>query len=203
MPPPIIFHHFYSPKVQNFWELEPNRRICFFKEIAFSLAHFWPFWAKFRIFWPFLAKLSKNVPNLTIYLQKSRKKLEEFSQNQKRQNWPPKCPKTYPEPKMAPKMGEGGQIWLKCITGDLIMMIRDKNDIFERVENFHADLAWNYPVKCFKGARAQRAPVTFLRAITAPIGPEWRPVSDGRSNLILRAKLELPAPDPFAFHDTW
>ena len=26
------------------------------------------------------------------------------------------------------------------------MMIRDKNNIFERVENFHADLAWNYPV---------------------------------------------------------
>ena len=25
------------------------------------------------------------------------------------------------------------------------MMIGDKNDIFERVENFHADLAWNYP----------------------------------------------------------
>ena len=47
---------------------------------------------------------------------------------------------------MAPKMGECGQIWLKCITGDLIMMIRDKNNIFERVENFHADLAWNYPV---------------------------------------------------------
>ena len=46
---------------------------------------------------------------------------------------------------MAPKMGEGGQIWLKCITGDLIMMIRDKNNIFERVENIHADLAWNYP----------------------------------------------------------
>ena len=46
---------------------------------------------------------------------------------------------------MAPKMGEGGQIWLKCITGDLIMMIRDKNNNFERVENFHADLAWNYP----------------------------------------------------------
>ena len=42
-------------------------------------------------------------------------------------------------------MGKGGQIWLKCITGDLIMMIRDKNNIFERVENFHADLAWNYP----------------------------------------------------------
>ena len=42
-------------------------------------------------------------------------------------------------------MGEGGQIWLKCIAGDLIMMIRDKNYIFERVENFHADLAWNYP----------------------------------------------------------
>ena len=44
-------------------------------------------------------------------------------------------------------MGEGGQIWLKCITGDLIVMIRDKNKIFERVENFHADLAWNYPVR--------------------------------------------------------
>ena len=43
-------------------------------------------------------------------------------------------------------MGEGGQIWLKCITGDLIMMIRDKNNIFEGVENFHADLAWNYPI---------------------------------------------------------
>ena len=28
-------------------------------------------------------------------------------------------------------------------------MIRDKNNIFERVENFHADLAWNYPeVRC-------------------------------------------------------
>ena len=26
------------------------------------------------------------------------------------------------------------------------MMIRDKNNIFERVENFHADLAWNHPV---------------------------------------------------------
>ena len=46
---------------------------------------------------------------------------------------------------MAPKTVEGDQIWLKCITGDLIMMIRDKNNIFERVENFHADLAWNHP----------------------------------------------------------
>ena len=46
---------------------------------------------------------------------------------------------------MAPKTVEGGQIWLKGITGDLIMMIRDKSNIFERVENFHADLAWNYP----------------------------------------------------------
>ena len=42
-------------------------------------------------------------------------------------------------------MGKGGQIWLKCIAGDLIMVKRDKNNIFERVENFHADLAWNYP----------------------------------------------------------
>ena len=42
-------------------------------------------------------------------------------------------------------MGKGGQIWLKCITVDLIMMIRYKKNIFERVENFHADLARNYP----------------------------------------------------------
>ena len=42
-------------------------------------------------------------------------------------------------------MGKGGQIWLKCITGDLIMKIRDKNNIFERVKKNHADLAWNYP----------------------------------------------------------
>mgnify|MGYP005706323651 CR=1 FL=1 len=117
----------------------------FFKKWVFVLTHFWPFWANFRIFWPFLAKLLKNVPNLTISLQKSRKKLEKLSRNQKRQIWPPKCPKTYPEPKMAPKTVEGGQIWLKCITGDLIMMIRDKNNIFERVQNFHADSAWNYP----------------------------------------------------------
>ena len=35
------------------------------------------------------------------------------------------------------------------------MMIRDKNNIFERVENFHADLAWNYPSSfcCFRGCR--------------------------------------------------
>ena len=145
MPPPIIFYHFHSPKAHNFWEQEPNRRICFFNKWAFVLAHFWPFWANFCIFWPFLAKLLKNVPDLTISLQKSRKKLEKLSRNQKRQIWPPKCPKTYPEPKMAPKTVEGGQIWLKCITGDLIMMIRDKNNIFERVKNFHADLAWNYP----------------------------------------------------------
>ena len=46
---------------------------------------------------------------------------------------------------MAPKTVEGGQIWLKCITGDLIMMIRDKNNIFERVKKNHAEMAWNYP----------------------------------------------------------
>ena len=28
-------------------------------------------------------------------------------------------------------------------------MIRDINNIFERVENFHADLAWNYPLNFF------------------------------------------------------
>ena len=43
-------------------------------------------------------------------------------------------------------MGKGGQIWLKCITVDLNMMIRDKNNIFERAENFHAEMAWNYPI---------------------------------------------------------
>ena len=47
-------------------------------------------------------------------------------------------------------MGKGGQIWLKCITVYLIMMIRDKNNIFERVGNFHAEMAWNYPIfLCF------------------------------------------------------
>ena len=50
---------------------------------------------------------------------------------------------------MAPKMGEGGQIWLKCNLIDLIMMIRYKNDIFERVKKNHADLAWNYPFVIF------------------------------------------------------
>ena len=49
----------------------------------------------------------------------------------------------YPEPKMAPKIGKGGQIWLKCIIGDLIMMIRDKNNIFERIKKIHAEMAWN------------------------------------------------------------
>ena len=61
--------------------------------------------------------------------------MEKLSKNQKQQIWHPKCPKTYPEPKMAPKIGKGGQIWLKCIIGDLIMMIRDKNNIFEDQEN--------------------------------------------------------------------
>ena len=46
---------------------------------------------------------------------------------------------------MASKLGEDGQIWLKCITGDLIMMIRYKNNIFERVKKNHAEMAWNYP----------------------------------------------------------
>ena len=51
---------------------------------------------------------------------------------------------------MAPKIGKGGQIWLKCIIGDLIMMIRDKNNIFDRVKNNHADLAWKYPGIVYK-----------------------------------------------------
>ena len=42
-------------------------------------------------------------------------------------------------------MGKGGQIWLKYTTVGLIIMIRYKKNIFETVENFHADLAWNYP----------------------------------------------------------
>ena len=135
MPLPIIFHHFHSPKVQNFRELEPNRRICFFQKMSFCSDPFLAILGQFsHLFWPFWPKLLKNVPNLTISLQKSRKKLEKIG----------KCPKTYPKPKMVPKMGEDGQIWLKCITGDLIM-IRDKNNIFERVEIFHADSAWNYP----------------------------------------------------------
>ena len=42
-------------------------------------------------------------------------------------------------------MGKGGQIWLKCMIVDLIMMIKYKNNIFERVKKNHADLAWSYP----------------------------------------------------------
>ena len=44
-------------------------------------------------------------------------------------------------------MGKGGQIWLKCTTVGLIIMIRYKKNIFETVENFPADLAWNYPLE--------------------------------------------------------
>ena len=58
---------------------------------------------------------------------------------------PLNIPTHYPEPKMASKMGEGGQIWLKCTTMDLIMTIRYKNNIFERVKKNHAEMAWNYP----------------------------------------------------------
>ena len=70
---------------------------------------------------------------------------------------------------MAPKMGEGGQIWLKCITGDLIMMIRDKNNIFERVENFHADLAWNYPEDLPK-----LSPTPTTRSIQITFSHRWQ-----------------------------
>ena len=37
---------------------------------------------------------------------------------------------------MAPKIGKGGQIWLKCIIRDLIMMIRDKNNILRGLRKF-------------------------------------------------------------------
>ena len=43
-------------------------------------------------------------------------------------------------------MDKGGQIWQKCITGGLIMMIRDKTNIFERVKKSLAEMAWNYPI---------------------------------------------------------
>ena len=65
---------------------------------------------------------------------------------------------------MAPKMGEGGQIWLKYITGDLIMMIRDKNNFFERVKKNHADLAWNYP----EGVVGAQGEPSELRAGCSP-----------------------------------
>ena len=42
-------------------------------------------------------------------------------------------------------MGKGGRIWLKYITGDMIMKIRDKDNIFERVKKNHAEMAWIYP----------------------------------------------------------
>ena len=132
MTPPIVFHHFHSPKVEKFWQLEPNQRIYFFKKWYFVLAHFWTFWANLRSFLALFGQIIENVPNLTISMQKNWKELEKLSQNQKRQILPPKCPKTYPETKIAPKMGKGGQIWLKYITVNLIMNIGYKNNIFER-----------------------------------------------------------------------
>ena len=69
-------------------------------------------------------------------------------------------------------MGEGGQIWLKCITGDLIMMIRDKNNIFERVENFHADLAWNYPTPFLENKQIKERESGKIDLLTM-IGPEF------------------------------
>ena len=69
--------------------------------------------------------------------------MEKLSKNQKQQIWHPKCPKTYPEPKMAPKIGKCGQIWLKCIIEDLIMMIRDKNNNNNRL-GFDKHQDWFY-----------------------------------------------------------
>ena len=51
----------------------------------------------------------------------------------------PNCPEAYPEPKTAPEMSEGGQIWRKCITGDLSKIIRYKKNMFERVKKSHPD----------------------------------------------------------------
>ena len=55
---------------------------------------------------------------------KKSKEIEKFSRNPKWQISPFKCClKTYSEQ----KMGGGGQIWLNCITGELIIMIKYRN----------------------------------------------------------------------------
>ena len=93
---------------------------------------------------PFLSMYSEPIPplrnkhsrlhtvSLLLTIAKKLKEIGKLRQNQKWQTWPPKCPKTYLEPKMAPKMGKGGRIWLKCITGDLIMKTREKKITFLR-----------------------------------------------------------------------
>ena len=45
------------------------------------------------------------------------------------------------------------------------MVIRDKNNIFERVENFHADLAWNYPREILPGPCRVVLAIPFMQII--------------------------------------
>ena len=60
---------------------------------------------------------------------------------------------------MAPKTVEGGQIWLKCITGDLIMMIRDKNNIFVKGREFSCRFGMELPIS---GVKCQKAELVDL-----------------------------------------
>ena len=60
-------------------------------------------------------------------------------------------PFLYPQTKIVAKMGKGGQIWLKCFTMDLIVMIRDKNDIFERVKKNANLFGMELPLGRLKG----------------------------------------------------
>ena len=100
-------------------------------------------------------------------------------------------------------MDEGGQIWLKCITGDLIMMIRDKNDIFERVENCHVDLAWNYPtvVKVRNTlciwARLILSSLVSLKNVKAPRAAPLRSVKGGVKKLFFLLSVKKLRPPPF------
>ena len=82
----------------------------FFKKWAFVLTHFWPFWANFRIFFGhFGQNCWKTYLTWLFHCKKVERNWRNWAEtkNDKFEIWPPKCPKTYPEPKMAPKMGKG------------------------------------------------------------------------------------------------
>ena len=73
----------------------------------------------FRTVWSDMAPNGPEKP-----MDNSMLNLHDFSWPSQKRQGPLKCPEMYPEPTMASEMGEGDQIWLKCITGDLSMIIR-------------------------------------------------------------------------------
>ena len=81
--------------------------------MSFSPNHYLQFWAIF-------GRIIKICTYLESFSVKKLKEIVKIESKQKTTKRPPKCPKTYTEPKIASEMGKSGQIWLKGITGDLI-----------------------------------------------------------------------------------